>query len=107
MPRNLKHVSHHVVLPSSNRSFLSAQGSRFINDNGWDDLHKRQSLELAHAEKGPGSCSLYMSRLYMSRSEGQLWNRPLHSTEAEESYSEDGVHWVAERRMLQVVFHLL
>ena len=57
-------------------SLLAAQCSRFSNDNGWDELHRRPRLELLKAEKELGRVQEYLvsclTMLYMTRKSRRL-----------------------------------
>eukprot|EP00177_Eucheuma_denticulatum_P003499 GFKZ01006332.1.p1 GENE.GFKZ01006332.1~~GFKZ01006332.1.p1 ORF type:complete len:1409 (+),score=208.09 GFKZ01006332.1:194-4420(+) len=82
------------------KKLLSAQCSRFINDSGWDDLHRARRLELAHAEKALDRVQEYLvsclTMLYMSRAARRRW-RTLASPEEEESHhAEEAKFWAAE-----------
>lgn len=79
---------------------LSAQCSRFTNDIGWDDLHRRQRLQLAHAEKALDRVQEYLvsclAMLYMTRT-----SRPLKFSAGSDVGSEDEIsrsaeHWITE-----------
>lgn len=85
---------------SEAESLLSAQCTRFINDNGWDDLHKRQRVELARAEKELDHIQEYLvsclTMLYMSRSERHVWSKPLEPTKEMGWDPKDVAYWVSE-----------
>lgn len=83
-------------------TLLSAQCSRYSNDNGWDDLHKRQRIQLARAEKQLDRVQEYLvsclTMLYMCRESRRLWKRnPLEPDEEEDRKNEeDAAYWAAE-----------
>eukprot|EP00178_Gracilaria_changii_P002691 TRINITY_DN139_c0_g1_i1.p1 TRINITY_DN139_c0_g1~~TRINITY_DN139_c0_g1_i1.p1 ORF type:complete len:1396 (+),score=188.07 TRINITY_DN139_c0_g1_i1:14570-18757(+) len=62
-------------------TLLSAQCSRYTNDNGWDDLHRRQRVELAKVEKALDKVQEYLvsclSILYMHRESRVISHRPI------------------------------
>ncbi|KAI0567042.1 Trafficking protein particle complex subunit 10 TRAPPC10 [Gracilaria domingensis] len=62
-------------------TLLSAQCSRYTNDNGWDDLHRRQRVELAMVEKALDKVQEYLvsclSILYIHRESRVISHRPI------------------------------
>lgn len=83
-------------------TLLSAQCSRYSNDNGWDELHKRQRIQLARAEKQLDRVQEYLvsclTMLYMSRENRKLWRRHplLNDVEEVRKSREDAAYWAAE-----------
>ncbi|PXF46620.1 Trafficking protein particle complex subunit 10 [Gracilariopsis chorda] len=79
-------------------TLLSAQCARFTNDNGWDDLHKRQRLELAQVEKALDKVQEYLvsclTILYMHRESRALSHRP--DFQGSEQKREQAQFWAAE-----------
>lgn len=79
-------------------TLLSAQCARFTNDNGWDDLHKRQRLELAHVEKALDKVQEYLvsclTILYMHRESRALSHRP--DFQESEQKRQQAQFWAAE-----------
>lgn len=79
---------------------LSAQCSRFINDNGWDDLHSKQRIELARAERALDRVQEYLvsclTMLYMSRSGRRRWRTAENSDEEVSAYSVEASYWTQE-----------
>lgn len=79
---------------------ISAQCSRFINDNGWDDLHKKQRVELARAEKALDRVQEYLvsclTMLYMSKKSRRRWRMSGPSEKEDLSFAEEAKFWALE-----------
>lgn len=87
---------------SEAETLLSAQCSRYINDNGWDELHKRQRLQLSRAEKELDRVQEYLisclTMLYMSRRSRKVWMRNALADAEEDARrtKEDAAYWASE-----------
>ncbi|CAN8064031.1 unnamed protein product [Agarophyton chilense] len=80
-------------------TLLSAQCSRYTNDNGWDDLHKRQRMELAKAEKTLDKVQEYLvsclTILYMHRECREI-GQPRASLQDAKTMREQLEFWASE-----------
>lgn len=85
---------------SEAEKLLSAQCSRFINDSGWDDLHKKQRLELARAERALGRVQEYLvsclTLLYMSRAGRRRWRNAESLEDEARICAAEASHWALE-----------
>lgn len=85
---------------SEAEKLLSAQCSRFVNDSGWDDLHKKQRLELARAERALGRVQEYLvsclTLLYMSRAGRRRWRTDGYSEDEARVFAAEASHWALE-----------
>lgn len=85
---------------SEAETLLNAQCTRFANDNGWDELHRRVRVQLAHAEKQLGRVQEYLvsclTMLYMAKaSRLQGVSSRNGELESDEEYPEDA-YWIEE-----------
>lgn len=87
---------------SEAENLLSAQCSRFTNDHGWDDLHKRQRVQLARAEKELDHVQEYLvsclTMLYMSRSSRNIEKRYVYSEDERQALLKDACFWASETK---------
>lgn len=78
---------------------LSAQCSRFTEDHGWDQLHRRRRVELAMAEKNLSRVQEYLvsclTMLFMTRGRRQLGYSAGVRT-GEDSLESEAVRWARE-----------
>lgn len=78
---------------------LSAQCSRFTEDHGWDQLHRRRRVELATAEKNLSRIQEYLvsclTMLFMTRRRRQLGFSAGART-SDDSLESEAVRWAGE-----------
>jgi hypothetical protein len=86
--------------PVEAEELLSAQCSRFTEDHGWDQLHRRRRVELANAEKGLNRVQEYLvsclTMLFMTRARRRLGLTCDTQDGDLQFYREEAARWVSE-----------
>lgn len=79
---------------------LSAQCSRFTEDHGWDQLHRRRRVELANAEKSLNRVQEYLvsclTMLFMTRGRRRLGLSVNTHDGSRKFYEQEAARWAKE-----------